>query len=289
MTATELHARAVVVRARCRAYTATTSRAAGPMIEDTEHLVSRRVRLYEREDMPFPRDALRPFRDTALAFRDWHAWLTLRWPLEDARLLPLADLQRYADGLAGWQERWDRHVTAFCEGYEHHLADIRASLGARFDRRRYPADPRGEFAFRVRFAPVPSAASFPARADAVARSLETEIERSYALGVRALRARVGRTLKSLMDQLWHGARWRRAQYRRLREQLTRAQRLNEFVQDDTLAAVCEALIPALAPGQTDTPGESQGLARLVESALQWIYVAEPTPPQNDNDDDDEDG
>ncbi|MYH48461.1 MAG: hypothetical protein F4151_02745, partial [Gammaproteobacteria bacterium] len=145
-----------------------------------------------------PKAAFAALGATASAARSAHYAQTLPWDDQGARLLPVANYDRYTEILDGLRERMVRERARFVEDYDENVAQARLDLGRLFRIEEYPSreELRLRFGLRYRIAPVPDAGHFMARlasgdTDRIRHDIESRIEERLHDAVGALCRRLG--------------------------------------------------------------------------------------------------
>ena len=198
-----------------------------------------------------PKAAFAALGATASAARSAHYAQTLPWDDQGARLLPVANYDRYTELLDGLRERMVRERARFVEDYDENVAQARLDLGRLFRIEEYPSreELRHRFGLRYRIAPVPDAGHFMARlasgdTDRIRRDIESRIEERLHDAVGDLYRRLGEAVGRVSERLRDDPDGKPLVFRdtmigNIRELVDIVPRLNIFG-DETLAQLCEA-------------------------------------------------
>ena len=209
-----------------------------------------------------PKAAFAALGATASAARSAHYAQTLPWDDQGARLLPVANYDRYTELLDGLRERMVRERARFVEDYDENVAQARLDLGRLFRIEEYPSreELRHRFGLRYRIAPVPDAGHFMAKlasgdTDRIRRDIESRIEERLHDAVGDLYRRLGEAVGRVSERLRDDPDGKPLVFRdtmigNIRELVDIVPRLNIFG-DETLAQLCEQVKERIAGVEPD--------------------------------------
>ena len=220
-----------------------------------------------------PKDAFAALTATVSKARCAHYEQTLPWDDKGARLLTVANYERYTELMDGLCERMVRERSRFIEDYEGNIDRARLDLGRLFRIEDYPptAALRGKFAIAYRIAPVPDAEHFMAKlasddTERVKHDIERQIEERLGDAVGDLYRRLSEAVERVSERLREDDNGKPLVFRdsmigNLRDLVDIVPRLNIFG-DGELARLCEQVKDkiasvepdALRPSRTFDPG-----------------------------------
>ena len=196
-----------------------------------------------------PKAALAPLAAVLGEARAAHYANTLPWDDQGARLLTVANHERYTGLLEGLRERMVRERARFIDDWEDNVERARLDLGRLFRIEDYPAREtlRDRFSIRWRIMPVPDAEHFMAElaggdAERVKRDIERQIEERLHDAVGDLYRRLGEAVERVSERLQEDDGkplvFRDSMIGNIRDLVDVVPRLNIFG-DDELARLCE--------------------------------------------------
>ena len=155
-----------------------------------------------------PKAAFAALTATMSAARKAHYEQSLPWDDQGARLLTVANYERYTALMDGLRERIVRERARFIEDYEDNIDQARLDLGKLFRIEDYPSKEalQGKFGLRYRIAPVPDADHFMAKlasddTDRVKRDIEHQIEERLHDAIGDLYRRLGEAVERVSERL----------------------------------------------------------------------------------------
>ncbi len=197
-----------------------------------------------------PKDAFAALTSTVSAARSTHYGQTLPWDDKGARLLTVANYERYTELMDGLCERMVRERSRFIEDYDENIRRAQADLGRLFRIEDYPSREslREKFSIRYRIAPVPDSGHFMARlasddTERVKRDIERQIEERLHDAVGDLYRRLAEAVERVSERLREDADGKPLVFRdsmigNLRDLVDIVPRLNIFG-DAELTRLCE--------------------------------------------------
>ena len=209
-----------------------------------------------------PKAAFAALGATASAARSAHYAQTLPWDDQGARLLPVANHDRYTELLDGLRERMVRERARFIEDYDENVDQARLDLGRLFRIEEYPSreELRDRFGLRYRIAPVPDATHFMARlasddTDRIRRDIEAQVGERLHDAVGDLYRRLGEAVGRVSERLREDPEGKPLVFRdsmigNIRELVDVIPRLNIFG-DETLAQLCAQVKERIASVDPD--------------------------------------
>ena len=209
-----------------------------------------------------PKSAFAALTATMSEARSTHYANTLPWDDKGARLLTVANYERYTDLLGRLRERMVRERTRFIEDYEDNIDRARLDLGKLFRIEDYPVKEslQGKFGIRYRIDPVPDADHFIAKlasadTDRVRRDIESHVEERLHDAVGDLYRRLGEAVERVSERLCVDDEGRPLVFRdsmieNIRDLVDVVPRLNIFG-DDTLALLCNQVKERIASVEPD--------------------------------------
>ena len=189
--------------------------------------------------------------------RTVHYANTLPWDDKGARLLPVANYERYTELLGRIRERMVRERTRFIEDYEDNIDRARLDLGKLFRIGDYPSKDslRNRFGIRYRIDPVPDADHFIAKlasadTERVRRDIESHVEERLHDAVADLYRRLGEAVERVSERLSEDGEgkplvFRDSMIENVRGLVDVVPRLNIFG-DDALALLCQQVKEKIA-------------------------------------------
>ncbi len=243
-----------------------------------------------------PKDAFAALTATMSRARTTHYEQTLPWDDKGARLLTVANYERYTGLMDGLCEKMVRERSRFIEDYEDNIERARLDLGRLFRIEDYPSSSalRRKFAIVYRIAPVPDAEHFMARladddTERVRRSIERDVEERLHGAVGDLYRRLGEAVERVADRLREDDNGKPLVFRdsmigNIRDLVDIVPRLNIFG-DDKLARLCEQVKEkiasvepdALRPSRTFDPAARRRVKRDADALMEQFagYFGEP--------------
>ncbi|MDE0488594.1 MAG: hypothetical protein OXI07_05305, partial [Gammaproteobacteria bacterium] len=220
-----------------------------------------------------PKEAFAALTATVSRARTAHYEQTLPWDDKGARLLTVANYERYTELMDGLCEKMIRERARFVEDYQDNIDRARLELGRLFRIQDYPSSAalKDKFAIRYRIAPVPDADHFIARlagddTERVKRDIERQVGERLNGAVGDLYRRLGESVERVADRLREDGDgkplvFRNTMIENIRDLVDVVPRLNIFG-DDELARLCERVKDriasvepdALRPSRTFDPG-----------------------------------
>ena len=197
------------------------------------------------------------------ACRSTHYEQSLPWDDKGARLLTVANYERYTELMNGLRERMVRERARFIEDYDNNVDQARLDLARLFRIEDYPSKEalQGKFSVRYRIAPVPDADHFMAQlaahdTDRVKRDIESQVEEKLHDAVGDLYRRLGEAVERVSERLQTGDDgkplvFRDSMIENIRELVDVVPRLNIFG-DDRLAMLCQEVKDRIASAEPDT-------------------------------------
>ena len=243
-----------------------------------------------------PKCAFAALTATMSKARTTHYEQTLPWDDQGARLLTVANYERYTERLDALRERMVRERARFIAEYDEHVERARLDLGKLFRLAEYPSKEalQGRFALHYRITPVPDADHFMAKlasddTDRVRRDIERQIEARLHEAVADLYRRLGGAVERVCERLRDGDDGKPLVFRdsmiaNVRELVDVVPRLNIFG-DDRLARLCEEVKEriarvepdALRPSRTFDPAARVRVKRDADRLMEQFagYFAAP--------------
>ena len=197
-----------------------------------------------------PKSAFAALTAVTSEARKTHYAQTLPWDDKGARLLTVANYDRYTELLDGIRERMVRQRTRFIEDYDLNVDQARLNLGKLFRIEDYPSKEAliGKFSVRYRITPVPDADHFMARlasddTERVKRDIEAHNSERLAEGIADLYRRLAEAVDRVSERLRDDEQgkplvFRDSMIENIRELVDIVPRLNIF-DDHGLAALCD--------------------------------------------------
>ena len=228
--------------------------------------------------------------------RATHYEQTMPWDDKGARLLTVANYERYTGLMDGLREKMVRERARFIEDYEDNIDRARLELGRLFRIQDYPSSAAlpDKFAIRYRIAPVPDADHFIAQlasddTERVKRDIERQVGERLNGAVGDLYRRLGEAVERVSDRLREDGDGKPLVFRdsmigNLRDLVDIVPRLNIFG-DDELARLCERVKDriasvepdALRPSRTFDPAARNRVKRDADALMERFagYFAAP--------------
>ena len=228
--------------------------------------------------------------------RATHYEQTMPWDDKGARLLTVANYERYTGLMDGLREKMVRERARFIEDYQDNIDRARLELGRLFRIQDYPSSAalRTKFSIRYRIAPVPDADHFIAQlasddTERVKRDIERQVGERLNGAVGDLYRRLGEAVERVSDRLREDGDGKPLVFRdsmigNLRDLVDIVPRLNIFG-DDELARLCERVKDriasvepdALRPSRTFDPAARNRVKRDADALMERFagYFAAP--------------
>ena len=196
-----------------------------------------------------PKAALAALNATLNEARKTHYHHTLPWDDVGARLLPVANYQRYTGALDRLIERMRTERSRFIADYDNQVRRARLDLGRLFHADDYPSREEllGRFSARYRIVPVPDSGHFLADlangdADRVRRDIQKDVTQRLNSALGDLYRRLGEAVGHVCERLTEDDNGKPKVFRdslieNLRELVDIVPRLNVF-RDEQLNALC---------------------------------------------------
>ncbi|MYI48528.1 MAG: hypothetical protein F4114_05500 [Rhodospirillaceae bacterium] len=209
-----------------------------------------------------PKEAFAALTATVSAARSTHYEQTMPWDDKGARLLTVANYERYTELMDGLCEKMIRERARFIEDYQDNIDRARLELGRLFRIQDYPSSAalKDRFAIRYRVAPVPDADHFIARlagddTERVKRDIERQVGERLNGAVGDLYRRLGESVERVSDRLREDGDgkplvFRNSMIENIRDLVDVVPRLNIFG-DDELARLCERVKDRIASVEPD--------------------------------------
>ena len=210
-----------------------------------------------------PKAAFAALTATVSACRSTHYEQSLPWDDKGARLLTVANYERYTELMESLCERMVRERARFIEDYDDNVDQARLDLGRLFRIDDYPSKEalQGKFSVRYRITPVPDADHFMAQlaahdTDRVKRDIESQVEEKLHDAVGDLYRRLGEAVERVSERLQTGEDGKPLVFRdsmisNIRELVDVVPRLNIFG-DHRLAQLCQQVKDRIASADPDT-------------------------------------
>ncbi|MDD9991538.1 MAG: hypothetical protein OXP75_07045 [Rhodospirillales bacterium] len=158
-----------------------------------------------------PKAAFAALTAAVSACRSTHYEQSLPWDDKGARLLTVANYERYTELMESLRERMVRERARFIEDYDDNVDQARIDLGRLFRIDDYPSKDalQGKFSVRYRITPVPDADHFMAQlaahdTDRVKRDIESQVEEKLHDAVGDLYRRLGEAVERVSERLQTG-------------------------------------------------------------------------------------
>ena len=196
-----------------------------------------------------PKVALASLNATLNEARKTHYHHTLPWDDVGARLLPVANYERYTGTLDRLIERMRTERSRFIADYENQVRRARLDLGRLFSEDDYPSREEllGRFSARYRIVPVPDSGHFLAElangeSDRVRRDIQKDVTQRLNGALADLYRRLGEAVGHVCERLTEDENGKPKVFRdslieNLRELVDIVPRLNVF-RDEQLNALC---------------------------------------------------
>lgn len=210
-----------------------------------------------------PKSAFAALTAVVSEARNTHYAQTLPWDDKRARLLTVANYDRYTELLAAIRERMVRQRTRFIEDYDTNVHEARLNLGKLFRIEDYPSKDAliGKFSIRYRITPVPDADHFMARlasddTERVKRDIEAHNAERLNQAITDLYRRLAEAVDRVSERLRNDEEgkplvFRDSMIENIRELVDIVPRLNIF-DDHGLAALCEQVKRKIASADPAT-------------------------------------
>ena len=196
-----------------------------------------------------PKVALASLNATLNEARKTHYHHTLPWDDVGARLLPVANYERYTGTLDRLIERMRTERSRFIADYDNQVRRAKADLGRLFREDDYPSREEllGRFSARYRIVPVPDSGHFLAElangeSDRVRRDIQKDVTQRLNGALADLYRRLGEAVGHVCERLTEDENGKPKVFRdslieNLRELVDIVPRLNVF-RDEQLNALC---------------------------------------------------
>ena len=155
-----------------------------------------------------PKAALAALNATLNEARKTHYHHTLPWDDVGARLLPVANYERYTSALDSLIERMFRERERFLADYDNQVDQARLDLGQLFQREDYPSreELRGRYSAHYRIVPVPDSGHFLAdlgsgENERVRRDIEQHVQERLNGALGDLYRRLGEAVGHVCERL----------------------------------------------------------------------------------------
>ena len=234
-----------------------------------------------------PKDAFAALTATVSRARTAHYEQTLPWDDKGARLLTVANYERYTELMDGLCEKMVRERARFVEDYEDNIERARLDLGRLFRIGDYPSSAalKSKFSIRYRISAVPDADHFIARlagddTERVKRDIESQVEERLHGAVGDLYRRLGEAVERVSDRLREDGDgkplvFRNSMIENIRDLVDVVPRLNIFG-DGELARLCEQVKEriasvepdALRPSRTFDPAARRRVKRDADALME---------------------
>ena len=246
-----------------------------------------------------PKAAFAALTATMSEARTKHYANTLPWDDQGARLLSVANYDRYTELMNGLRERVVRQRARFIEDYDDYVDQARLDLGKLFRIEDYPSKEalQGKFSIRYRIAAVQDAENFMAKLatddiERVKRDIECDIEERLHDAAGDLYRRLGEAVERVSERLQEDENGKPLVFRdtmisNVRDLVDVVPRLNIFG-DDELARLCEQVKDriasvepdALRPSKTFDPAARAQVKRDADALAEKFagYFAPPPEP-----------
>lgn len=209
-----------------------------------------------------PKAALAALNATQNETRKTHYHHTLPWDDVGARLLPVANYERYTRALDSLIERMFAERERFLADYDQHVERAQLDLGQLFRRDDYPSreELRGRYAANYRIVPVPDSGHFLADLGAgetrrVRRDIEQHVQQRLNGALGDLYRRLGEAVGHVCERLGDDENGKPKVFRdslieNLRELVDIVPRLNLFG-DRQLEHLCQEVKHRIAAVEPD--------------------------------------
>ena len=246
-----------------------------------------------------PKAAFAALTATMSEARTKHYANTLPWDDQGARLLSVANYDRYTELMDGFRERVVRQRARFIEDYDDYVDQSRLDLGKLFRIEDYPSKEalQGKFSIRYRITAVQDAEHFMAKLatddiERVKRDIECDIEERLHDAAGDLYRRLGEAVERVSERLQEDENGKPLVFRdtmisNIRDLVDVVPRLNIFG-DDELARLCEQVKDriagvepdALRPSKTFDPAARTQVKRDADALVEKFagYFAPPPAP-----------
>ena len=196
-----------------------------------------------------PKVALASLNATLNEARKTHYHHTLPWDDVGARLLPVANYERYTGTLDRLIERMRTERSRFIADYDNQVRRARLDLGRLFSEDDYPSREEllGRFSARYRIVPVPDSGHFLAElangeSDRVRRDIQKDVTQRLSGALADLYRRLGEAVGHVCERLTEDENGKPKVFRdslieNLRELVDIVPRLNVF-RDEQLNTLC---------------------------------------------------
>ena len=196
-----------------------------------------------------PKVALASLNATLNEARKTHYHHTLPWDDVGARLLPVANYERYTGTLDRLIERMRTERSRFIADYDNQVRRAKLDLGRLFSEDDYPSREEllGRFSARYRIVPVPDSGHFLAElangeSDRVRRDIQKDVTQRLNGALADLYRRLGEAVGHVCERLTEDENGKPKVFRdslieNLRELVDIVPRLNVF-RDEQLNALC---------------------------------------------------
>jgi len=156
----------------------------------------------------YPDYALAPLTKISTDARLFHYKHTLPWTDEGARILPVANIFTYTDGMRKLKAQFDAAVETFCSNYDKYVEWAKTAHNGSFRAEDYPgADViRAKFYFDTQESPVPSGKDFRIELQrdelrAMADSVNSRVKEAVEQAKKDLGQRLAEPIKHLSARL----------------------------------------------------------------------------------------
>ena len=209
-----------------------------------------------------PKAALAALNATLNEARKTHYHHSLPWDDLGARLLPVANYERYTTALDRLIERMGTERQRFIADYDNQVERARLDLGRLFRPDDYPSreELRGRFSAHYRIVPVPDSGHFLAdlgqgESDRVRRDIEQHVQQRLNGALGDLYRRLGEAVGHVCERLTEDENGKAKVFRdslidNLRELVDTVPRLNLF-RDRHLEALCRDVREKIARVEPD--------------------------------------
>ena len=246
-----------------------------------------------------PKAAFAALTATMSEARTKHYAKPLPWDDQGARLLSVANYDRYTELMNGLRERVVRQRARFIEDYDDYVDQARLDLGKLFRIEDYPSKEalQGKFSIRDRIAAVQDAENFMAKLatddiERLKRDIECDVEERLHDAAGDLYRRLGEAVERVSERLQEDENGKPLVFRdtmisNVRDLVDVVPRLNIFG-DDELARLCAQVKDriasvepdALRPSKTFDPAARAQVKRDADALAEKFagYFAPPPEP-----------
>ena len=160
MTASEMHARAMLVKLTITAWSAKKYDKKVTRETNETHGATQDAGRYNKNLMPSDAESYKALNSHISAMRMIQYGNTLPWSDDGWRLLPVKNYQTHTDLVNQGQHTFNRLLSEFLADYPNLKQTARERLNGMFREDDYPSDLQGLYSIKVEYAPVPRTEDF---------------------------------------------------------------------------------------------------------------------------------